>query len=233
MVALYCTGDIHLGNRTQDYGDGVLVHHNGFVNANAALDAAVERFGDAAQVVVAGSSAGSASAPLFGGLATDLFPDASVAVIADASGASPSDPTINAAIGELWGVGSIIPDWPVNRGVTTAEWGVPELFIYAGRHAPRIRFARFDNAFDAIQQSYLTLAGFDAGDIQRLMEQNESMIERAGVDQASYTAPGNGHGILTRNLMYTLEVGGVSFLDWLTEFLDGGQIEDISCTDCT
>ena len=221
MVALYCTGDVHLGDRTYDYGDGVVVNHNGFVNANTALATAVERFGGASEVVVAGSSAGSASAALYGGLAADLFGDASVAVVADASGAYPSDPGINAYIGGLWGTTRVVPDWPVNEGVTAAEYGLPELFIRAGAHAPRVRFARFDNAFDGVQEFFAGLAGFDPSNMDQLMYQNEALIEAAGVNQASYMAPGRDHTILYRDILYTLEVEGVAFLDWLTAFLGG------------
>ena len=233
VVALYCTGDVHVGNRTHDYGDGLIVHHNGFVNASTALNAAVERFGGATEVVVAGSSAGSASAAMYGGLAADLFADASVAVVADASGAYPSDPGINAYIGGLWGTMSAVPDWPVNEGVTQAEWGLPELFIQAGLHAPHVRFARYDNAFDSTQEFFAILTGYDASSLDRLMRQNEAYIEAAGVSQASYTAPGTDHTILFRDLVYTQEVEGVAFVDWLTEFLADTDVDDVTCVDCS
>ena len=232
VAALYCTGDVHVGNATTDYGDGLVVRHNGFVNANTALAAAVERFGDAREVVVAGSSAGSAAAPLYGGLAADAFADASITVIADASGAYPSVPAVNSAIGGLWGTDTVIPDWPVNEGLTAEQWGLPELFVQAGLHAPRVRFARFDNAFDSTQEFFAGLAGFDASRIDQLMEQNEAMIEAAGVRQSSYTAPGDDHTILLRDSLYTLEVEGVPFLDWLTAFLAGEDVDDVSCVDC-
>ena len=233
VVALYCTGDVHLGSRINDYGGGLIVHHNGFVNAHTALDAAVERFGGANEVVVAGSSAGSASAALYGGLAADLFPDASVAVVADASGAYPSDPGINTYIGGLWGTTRAVPDWPVNEGVTIAEYGLPELFVRSGLHAPHVRFARYDNAFDSTQEFFAALAGFDASSIDKLMYQNEATIEAAGVNQASYMAPGRDHTILFRDLLYTQEVEGVAFLDWLTAFLGGTDVEDVACVDCS
>ena len=229
----YCTGDVHIGNNTQDYGDGLVVRHNGFVNANTALAEAVRRFGDATEVVVAGTSAGSASAALYGGLSADAFPEAAITVVADASGAYPSIPGINATIGALWGTTTVVPDWPVNEGLTAQEWGLPELFIQAGLHAPRIRFARFDNAFDQTQEFFAALAGFDASRIDQLMAQNEARIEAAGVDQASYTAPGRDHGILPRDSLYTLEVEGVSFLDWLTALVSGEDVDDVTCTDCS
>ncbi len=232
VVALYCTGDIHIGNNTHDYGRGVVVRHNGFVNANTALDTAVERFGGATEVVVAGTSAGSAAAPLYGGLAADRFPQADIAVMADSSGAYPSVPAVNAGIGELWGTFSAVPDWPVNQDVTPEQWGLPELFIQAGRHAPRIRFGRFDNAFDRTQEFFARLAGFDASRLDELMLLNESRIEEAGVSQASFTAPGRDHGILPRDSFYDLEVEGISFLDWFTRFLQGDDVADLTCTDC-
>ena len=233
VVALYCTGDVHLGNRTNDYGSGLIVRHNGFVNANTALATAVERFGDATEVVVAGSSAGSAAAALYGGLAADAFPDASVTVVADASGAYPSEPAINSHIGGLWGTATVIPDWPTNEGLTAAEWGLPELFVRAGQHAPQVRFARYDNAFDSTQEFFATLAGFDASSMDELMDQNEAMIEAAGVNQASYMAPGTDHTILFRDLLYSQEVEGVAFLDWLTAFLGGTDVDDVHCQDCS
>ena len=229
----YCTGDVHIGNTIQDYGNGLVVRHNGFVNANTALAEAVRRFGDATEVVVAGTSAGSASAALYGGLSADAFPEAAITVIADASGAYPSVPAVNAGIGALWGTTTVVPDWPVNEGLTVEEWGLPELFIQAGLHAPRIRFARFDNAFDQTQEFFAALAGFDASRIDQLMAQNEARIEAAGVAQASYTAPGRDHGILPRDSLYTLEVEGVSFLDWLTALVSGEDVDDVTCIDCS
>ena len=228
----YCTGDVHLGNATTDYGGGD-VHHNGFVNATTALAEAVERFGGATEVVVAGTSAGSASAALYGGLAADAWPEAGITVLADASGAYPSVPAINAFIGGFWGTTTVVPDWPVNEGMTPEEWGLPELFIQAGLHAPRIRFGRYDNAFDSTQEFFASLAGFDASSIDQLMALNEASIEAAGVNQASYTAPGQDHGILYSDMMYTLEVEGVAFLDWFTRFVGGVDVDDVTCVDCS
>ncbi len=34
----YCTDDLHLGDRTQDYGDDVVVEHKGRINATTALE---------------------------------------------------------------------------------------------------------------------------------------------------------------------------------------------------
>lgn len=34
----YCTGDVHLGNATREYADGLTVQHRGYANGTAALD---------------------------------------------------------------------------------------------------------------------------------------------------------------------------------------------------
>ncbi len=233
VVALYCTGDVHVGNNTQAYSSDLTVRHNGFINASTALQTASDRFDDASEVIVAGTSAGSAAAPLYAGLAADLFPEAEIAVVADASGAYPSVPAVNAAIGALWGAFSVVPDWPVNEGIQPPEWGLPELSIQAGKHALRIRFSRYDNAFDNTQVFFASLAGFDASRLDELMALNEMRIEEAGVTQASFTAPGRAHGILPRSSLYDLEVEGVSFLDWITRFLEGEEVDDVTCVDCS
>lgn len=229
----YCTGDVHIGNNVHQYSDDLTVYHNGFVNASKALAELSERFPDASEVVVAGSSAGSVAAPLFGGLLSDLYPDAKISVVADASGAYPSNPLINAAIGVLWDSFSIVPDWPVNAELKAADWGVPELMIQAGLHAPRIRFARFDNAFDSTQLTFAELAGFDATNMDQLIRDNETRIEAAGVTVSSYLAPGADHTILGKDEFYALEVEGVAFVDWLTEYLAADSpTDDVACVDC-
>ncbi len=233
VAAPYCTGDVHIGNNVQQYSDDLTVYHNGFTNASKALAELKRRFPDATEIVVAGSSAGSVAAPFYSGLVSDLYPDAKISVVADASGAYPSNPVINATIGSLWGAFSVVPDWPVNEGLTPADWGVPEMFIQAGLHDPEIRFGRFDNAFDSTQLSFAELAGFDASNMDQLIRSNEAYIEAAGVTVSSYLAPGQEHTILGRDELYSLEVQGVLFVDWLTEFLAADDpTGDVACVEC-
>lgn len=232
VVVPYCTGDLHLGTTTAAYGRGLTVNHTGFLNASKALDEMADRFGGPAEVVVTGSSAGSAAAPLFGGLVSDLYPEAKVAVVADSSGAYPDNPTVNAEIGGRWGVDEALPDWPVNQGLTIADIGLPGLFVQTGRHHPDIRFSRFDHAFDLIQALFTTLSGGGVGPTDRMIRDNEDFIESRGVPMAGYLAPGPGHTILGQPEMYNLEVEGTAFIDWLTAFLAGESVGDVRCRNC-
>ena len=229
----YCTGDLHLGDNVKEYSDEVTVSHKGFVNASAAYDTLLQEFGAADEVFVTGSSAGGVPAPIFGALVADDLPDARVSVLSDASGAYPSSPAVNAGIGALWGTFDNLPDWPENEGLTPEDWGVTDLFVQAGAHAPAVRFARYDNAYDEVQASFSELAGFGGTDLKATIQGNEAYIEDRGVEVASYLAPGTDHTVLGTPGLYTLEVDGTSFLDWLTAYADGDDVPDVACTgDC-
>ena len=228
----YCTGDVHIGNASTDYGDGLTVQHKGYVNGNAALDELVARFPDAEQVLVTGESAGSVPTPLYAGLVSDRLPDARIAVMADGSGAYPDAPAINSLVGNLWGTMDAVPDWPENEGVTPETWSLPGLFVKAGEHAPDIAFARHDYAYDVTQTFFAALLGAAAGDLMSAIDGNEAAIEAAGVELDSYISPGNDHTVLSKDEVYTEEVDGVRFIDWLTALVDGRPIDDVHCTEC-
>lgn len=229
----YCTGDVHIGNTTTDYGDGVVVHHNGYVNGTTALAAMAELFPDVTKLVVAGESGGSIPSPLYAGLAHDLLPNAGITVLADGSGAYPDVPAINALIGSQWGTMNAIPAWPETAGVTVETWSLPGLFIVAGKHDPAILFARHDYAFDHTQVAFAGLAGIPADDLVSLIDSNEAAIEATGISQWSYTSPGDAHTVLHKPDFYTETVNGVQLVDWVWALLAGDTMADVHCTECT
>jgi len=229
----YCTGDVHVGNTTHDYGNGVVVHHNGYVNGTTALDRLAELFPDAAELVVTGESAGSVPTPLFAGLAADLLPDARITVLGDGSGAYPDIPGINAVIGDAWGTMNAVPDWPTNADVTIENWSLPGLYVRAGNHAPSITFARHDYAFDQTQQYFAALAGIPADNLVSLIDLNETQIEAAGVTLWSLMSPGDSHTVLGKPDFYTEEVDGTSLLKWVITLVGGDTVADVHCTVCT
>ncbi len=229
----YCTGDVHIGNTTTDYGDGVVVHHNGYVNGNTALAAMAERFPDVTQLVVAGESGGSIPSPLYAGLAHDLLPAASITVLADGSGAYPDLPAMNALIGGQWGTMNAVPAWPENEGMTAEKWSLPGLFVQAHLHDTDIVFARHDYAFDHTQVFFAGLAGIPADDLVSLIDSNETQIEASGVALWSYISPGDSHTLLHKPEFYTETVNGVMFVDWVWALLAGDEMADVHCTECT
>jgi len=228
----YCTGDVHIGNSVHEYAPGLIVRHNGFRNAEHGLNYLIDNFPDAREIFVAGSSAGGIAAPLFSGLVSDAFADAKISVLSDGSGSYPDIPDTNAALNDLWGSMSVVPDWEVNDAMTSAEWSIPGLFVQAGLHDPRIRMARFDRARDATQASFTKAAGIGSNERLARLDQNERNIEATGVNLHTFVAPGNAHTILLRRDLYALEVEGVQLIDWITAFIPGADVPDVHCQDC-
>lgn len=222
----YCTGDVHLGANVAQYGD-VTIDHNGFANASKGLDTVVANYPDLEQLVVVGVSAGSIAAPAFAGLAADSYPDAQIISFGDSSGAYPDAPELNVEIGGTWGVLSNLPDWPVNEGLTAAEWSIPGLTIQSAAQHPDITFARFDFDADGLQAGFLGLAGVPAADLSANIEQTEAQIEAAGVDVASFVASGADHTIVGNPAFYELEVAGVRLVDFVSTLVAGAVPADV------
>ena len=227
-----CTGDMHLGDVTRKYSPQLTVAHKGFVNGTAALSYLAEHYPDAAQVVIVGKSVGSAAAPVYGGLAADLLPDAQVTVFGAQSGHIPDDPDLNAKyLGKLWGAYDKMPDWEV-KGLTARDWGAPRFWVQAGLHDPEILLARFDYAYDREAAKGAESIGLDPSNLLAVIDANEAAIEQAGVVLHSYTAPGNGHGILEWPRFYEIEVNGEKLVDWLSSLIEGKPVADVHCQQC-
>ena len=228
-----CTGDVHLGDATRAYSPTLTVEHNGFVNGTAALRYLAEHYPDAAQIVVVGKTDGSIAAPIYGGLVADQVPDAQVTVFGAQSGHIPDDPDLNAEFfGELWGAYENMPDWEVNEGLTARDWGAPRFWLQAGLHNPEIVLARFDYAYDRSAAEGAEARGQDPSRLLAVIDANEAAIEQAGVVLHSYTAPGNGHGILEWPRFYELKVNGEQLADWVTGLIEGKRLEDVHCQQC-
>lgn len=232
VYAPYCSGDVYLGDKTNEYSPAVTVQHKGFVNGSAALDHLVSTFPGVEQLVVTGESAGSIPTPLFAGLASDELSDADITVLADGSGAYGDVPSVNTGIGALWGTENAVPDWPETRDLTPEQWSLPGLFVYAGAHDPDITFARHDYAYDGVQRQFSDMTGIAGPDLLRSIDENETMIEQAGVDLASYIAPGDSHTTLSQPNFYTEAVNGVKLVDWVTALVDGEPVDDVHCEQC-
>jgi hypothetical protein len=223
----YCTGDVHLGNATKEYADGLTIQHKGFANGTAALDYVAATFPGATDVAVIGESAGSVAAPVYGGLVSDRLPDAAVTVLADGSGSYPDDPAINDLLTGTWGAGDALPAWFDDAGLS-----LPGLFLQSGRHDPDIVFARHDFAYDENQTSWYPYLGIPVGDLRERIDANEAQIEGAGVDLRSYVAPGDEHTVLGDAELYDEEVDGQRLVDWVTTLTEGEPVDDVHCDEC-
>lgn len=143
----YCTGDVHLGDSTTDYGNGVVVQHKGAVNSSAAM-AVKERF---PTQIIPWSPASPRGRSLHrsppGCCRTDS-PEATITVVADGSGGYPNEPGLVSYVGGQWGTFKHVPDWPETTGMTPEQWNFAQLYVASHRHDPDIVFTRHDFTFD-------------------------------------------------------------------------------------
>jgi hypothetical protein len=197
----YCTGDVHVGDTTTDYGNGIVIEHRGHANAVKALDYLAARYPEAEQLLVTGESAGSVPTPVVAAMASDLLPDTEIVTFGDSSGAYPDVDAITSLIGEAWGTLDAVPDWPEAANVGPSDWSFPEQYIIAGQHAPDVRFGRFDYANDEAQVFYAQLAGLAPAELVTLIDGNADRIEAAGVPLATYVAPGIKHTIASSDAL--------------------------------
>ena len=102
----------------------------------------------------------------------------------------------------------------------------------AGAHALGITFARHDYAFDATQVLDGGLAGFDADELVRLIDLNETQIEASGITLFSYISPGNSHTVLGKPEFYSETLDGTLLRDWVAALVTGTPVEDVHCTEC-
>lgn len=219
----YCTGDMHLGDNSATYGD-LTIEHNGLVNGRRAIEEMIARFPDATEVFVTGSSAGGVATPLYAGLIAEQYTDAHIVSLADASGAYAN--VASPDIAESWGVAGALPGWATFGD--EADLTIPGLFVAAGGEYPAIDFARYDNAADEVQQSFILVSGTSLDTVEDLADQirqTEAFIEDAIGEVPSYVAPGTDHTILGRRDFYELEVDGVKVSDWVAGLVSSSSTD--------
>ena len=229
----YCTGDFHLGTREVDYdakGTGgttrtFAVRHGGAANVESALDWVYANIRSPRVIFVAGLSSGAPASPVYASKIARHYPRARVIQLGDAAGGyrSPAAPSIFAA----WGATDYLSDDPAFRSLDSAEFSFERLYLAPGRAAPRVRYAQYNAAEDAVQLAVLAQLGVKNTPLPKLLATNLGEIAERLAWFRSYTAPGRTHTILRSNALYTLTVGGVAFKDWLTGLLDGDPVEDV------
>lgn len=240
VMAPYCTGDVHIGDMLMTYvdmvpggGKRVTVHHKGWVNGQAVLRWLYANFDAPAEIVVAGTSAGSIPSPLYGQLVAEHYPNAWVTVLGDAAGAYRREATENGPTFESWGTVALLQDVPGYEGVTDAELSFSRLYVNAGKRHPDMRLLQYDAANDQVQAFYLQESGLADADVHALLQQERADIRASVPGFRAFTAGGPVHGILPSAAFYTYEVNGVRFRDWFAAAVTGEEMADVECSACS
>lgn len=240
VYAPYCSGDVHLGNTEQHHQVPALeghaahdlhIRHRGLANAISALDWVEAHIFAPEKIFVTGSSAGSIPSPFYAVKLARQYPQAAITQLGDGSGGYRGFAAFNPY--EVWGVDDVVgDDLPFVKTVPAQQFGFYHLYLGAAQVSPRIRFASYDNAEDDVQKQFLVLGGSPQASLQPLLEQNLAEISNAIPGFRYYVAGGSMHTILLRPEVYSYEVNGTRFVDWLAGLESGAAISNVMCSDC-
>ena len=201
--------------------------------ARKGVDHLIANHPDVTDVFVTGSSAGAVPSPLMAGLVAEHYPDADVAALGDGAGGYGANPVVMGFLNTQWGIADGIPDWPVTEDIDVTTLGAPDNYILAVNQFENVRVARFDDAYDSVQASFATLFSLSGGGtVLDVLLESEAYIEDAGIDLPVFIAAGTDHTTMLAADFYELEEGGVRWVDWLTDFLNGEPVGDVKCTEC-
>lgn len=240
VYAPYCSADVHLGDSVQTHmapaieghaTHEVNIQHRGLVNATAAMQWAFDHMLVPRQIFVTGSSAGSIPSPFYALEMARQYPRADVVQLGDASNGYRG--FANFTPYDVWATDEVLADMDYISTVPADEFSFHHLYIGAAQERPDIRFASYDNAEDDVQKQFLALGGTPTDSLLPLLETNLNEISAAIPEFRYYVAGGTMHTILLRPEVYSYEVAGVRFVDWLTALAAGEPVQNVMCVDCT
>ncbi|MBU2097498.1 MAG: pectinacetylesterase family protein [Gammaproteobacteria bacterium] len=240
VYAPYCSGDVHLGDAEQHHqapaleghaSHAVHVRHRGLVNASSAMAWMFEHVFSPQQIFVTGSSAGSIPSPFYAVKIAEQYPAAAVTQLGDASGGYRG--FANFSPYDIWDTDRVVADLSHINSIPADQFSFHHLYIAAAQENANIRYASYDNAEDDVQKQFLALGGTPVESLQPLLEQNLAEISTAIPRFRYYVAGGTMHTILLRPEVYTYEVNGTKFIDWLAGLETGAPVFNVMCDDCS
>jgi hypothetical protein len=241
VFAPYCTADVHIGDAVTRYEAPEVeehaahtfeIQHKGFVNADAVLDWTYAHFSAPAEIFVTGSSAGSIPSPYYAMRIAGQYPDARIVQLGDASGGYRVDDS-KVRPHDRWGTVDRLKQVPGYEDFDSLSFDYAKLYIAASKQQPEIMFAQYDTAEDKTQKAFLSLGDQEPASLLSLIEANQTEIRNGVRNFRSYIAGGDLHTILYRPEFYAYHVDGALVRDWVASLVNGEEVADVQCTDCT
>ncbi len=150
----YCTGDVHAGARTINYGTDAapyVIRHQGFKNVQLAFDKVKSIFPNPDKVVLLGCSAGGIGAYYHMGTLAKAFPDSEKMVISDA-GTPFRPPYINADKYKM-----VMTNWGADKTLPEGVTDFSGLIADNGKRYPDIDFG-FISSYQDKTMTFFALA---------------------------------------------------------------------------
>lgn len=227
----YCTGDVHVGDSIQRYGDSPgsrPVAHRGYRNVSAVLHWLSRRTVRPTHVVVSGTSAGSYGALFYAPRIAEMFPDATVSLIGD-SGV----PLLNdyPGIMKRWGTPDVVGRLrDINGPVSQDDVTLERAHVYFASRFPRALVAQVTSDRDSIQSAFYIVSGSP-----RAREVTYALLdslERTVPRFRSFVVAGADHGLFVTDKLYSYAVGETRLLDWLRRATAGEPVDRHRCEGC-
>jgi len=139
----------------------------------------------------------------------------------------------SASLMRAWGIDDVLPGRIASLEHSTIydlsfEW----MYTNIVNAYPEARFAQANTAHDSVQTLFLGLSAASCTYGEGLAA-NLADISAANPDFRYYTAWGTSHCLTDVAGFYTYQVNGVRFRDWVADLVNGGDIANVACTDCT
>jgi hypothetical protein len=230
----YCTGDLHLGNRTHNYTGALrgsyTVEHRGAANAGAALNWASSNVANPGQVVVAGCSAGGYASIVWSAQIAQRYPGARLAHLSD-SAAGVTPPGFFATALSAWNVTDAWPSFIPSLALSSLDLAhvtMPDVYGGIAGHFPLASFSQFNTRQDSTQLFFYILtkgsiSATDQADWTNGMLSSIDRIEAENPNFHAFTATGTQHCVINQASFYTTSAGGKRVVDWVKALVESGD----------
>jgi hypothetical protein len=231
----YCTADVHVGDATVEYMNGLSIQHNGVKNTFAVLDWVFANFDAPSEIIVTGSSAGAYGAIYHAPLLIEQYPEARTLQFGDAGvGATP----VGWEVLQTWGMFNNLPmAVPQMAEVDPDTFTLNVLYDSFAEYYPDALFSQYTTAADEVQIYFYDFSALDVPEDEKqtwdaIMTANLESLNGAHANFRSMIVGGTSHTILALPEFYNFSVDGVRVRDWFAALAAGEPLDSLACAEC-
>lgn len=236
VVIPYCTADFHWGNNIGSYSyqnESYTIHHQGFVNAQVALEWTYSEFPHPKRILVAGSSAGSFGSILhtYYVMNNYSFRDTKISQLGDSGAIFPPDLDFDINWGALPNFPKCIAD--EGYSVSSPNFDLARFYIAMANCFPGNTFALLNYDRDLKQLGTYNIIEEQLSDdftfSDQFIIQNLENISENGPDNLKhFTTKGNAHVILSADSFFLIEdSNGQKLSAWVYKLAEGKNAPNI------
>ena len=211
------------------------INHKGAVNVTAVMEWAKEKVPDPEVIFITGCSAGAYGSIFWAPHILEQYPNAKVYQMGD-SGCGVITQSFLENSFPVWNGTAILPTWidalhPDTLDVPNAK--LQDIYTHVADHYSTQLFSQYTTVNDENQVFYFkAMGGTNVEEWSEQMLSSLAAIAEKSPNFRRFIAPGDRHCILPHEAVWTLEVEGVKFIDWLLNMVSGIPIDEVICAEC-